>query len=138
MNQYILNDIAVGMQESFRVVITGEMMEHFCTITGDCNPLHTNETYARECGYKGTVVYGLLTGSFLSTLAGVYLPGEKSLIQSVEMKCTSPVYINDELLITGTVTEINDTFSFIVVKYRITNQDGLCIMRGKMQIGVRR
>ena len=47
----------------------------------------------------------MLTASFLSTLAGIYLPGEKSLIHSVETKMIKPVFIGDELIVTGKVSE---------------------------------
>lgn len=138
MNTYTMENICVGQKASFQMTVTQEKMEQFCAISGDGNPLHRDADYAKSMGHSGVVVYGMLTASFLSTLAGVYLPGKYSLIQSVEIKCTAPVYVNDVLCISGEVTEVNETFRFIAVKYRITNQDGKCVMRGKMQIGVQR
>lgn len=84
MNEYTYEQIAEGHTESFQVTLTEEMMEQFLRITGDVNPLHRDAAYARTRHYADKVVYGMLTSSFYSTLAGVYLPGKYSLIHSVE------------------------------------------------------
>ncbi len=78
----------------------------------------------------------MLTASFLSTLAGIYLPGEKSLIHSVETKMIKPVFIGDELIVTGKVSEKSGSIPVITVKVTIENQNREIVMRGKMQIGV--
>lgn len=136
MNQYRFEDIYVGLKEEFQVTITAEMLKQFCQITGDVNPLHTSEEFAREKGYESKVAYGMLTASFLSTLAGVYLPGERSLIHSVETKFAKPVYVGDTLTVSGQVTECNELFSVFTMKTTIVNQKGEKVLRGKMQVGI--
>ena len=136
MNQYQLKDIYVGLKEEFQVTVTADMLAQFCKMTGDVNPLHTDENFAKAKGYESNVAYGMLTASFLSTLAGVYLPGERSLIHSVESKFTKPVYVGDTLTISGQVTECNEMFSVFTMKTTIVNQNGEKVLRGKMQIGV--
>ena len=118
------------------MTITKEMLAQFCQMTGDVNPLHTEEDFAKAKGYESNVAYGMLTASFLSTLAGVYLPGERSLIHSVESKFTKPVYVGDTLTISGQVTECKEMFSVFTMKTTIVNQNGEKVLRGKMQIGV--
>ena len=75
MNEYKFKDIKIGLEEKFEVNLTEEMVKAFCNITGDINPLHNDLDFAKSKGYNEKVVYGMLTASFLSTLAGVYLPG---------------------------------------------------------------
>ena len=136
MNTYTYDQIEVGRKESFTVTVTGEEMDKFREITGDVNPLHSDAEYAKEHGHRDRVVFGMLTASYLSTLAGVYLPGERSLIHSVDVKFEGAVYPGDELTIEGTVTEKNDTFKLIVIKVIIKNADGKKVCKAKMQIGV--
>ena len=90
MNHYCYEDIQIGQSEQFCLTITPEKMEQFRMMTSDDNPLHTSNEYAVAHGYSGKVCYGLLTASMLSTLAGVYLPGEKSLIHSVNINFVKP------------------------------------------------
>lgn len=134
MNTYTFDDLKVGMSESFQVTITEAMLDSFKGITGDVNPLHNDEEFAKAKGHVGRVAYGMLTASFLSTLAGVYLPGEKSLIQQVETKFSSPVYIGDELTVKGEIAELVESVQRLTLKVTITNQNGKKVLRGKMQI----
>jgi len=136
VNNYTYDEIQIGQKESFEVTITQKMVDDFRSITGDINPLHKDFEYARKKGHPDVVAFGMLTASFLSTMAGVYLPGERSLIHEVETKMERPVYVGDTITIEGTVKEKNDTFSFIVVKILMKNQKGEKVLKAKMQIGV--
>lgn len=136
MNRYRFEEIQTGMEEAFEVKVTSEMMEMFFHITGDSNPLHRDAEFARKKGYASCVSYGMLTASFLSTLAGVYMPGERSLIHSVETKFVRPVFPGDVLKICGEVVEKNELFSTIRLKVTVTNQKQEKVLRGTMQIGV--
>lgn len=77
----------------------------------------------------------MLTASMLSKLAGVYLPGRYSLIEEVDAKFVSPVYVNDTLCISGVVTELNESVQQMVMKVTIRNQNEEKVLRGKMKIG---
>ena len=143
MNRYTFEEIEIGQKEGFDATITEAMMEQFRKITGDVNPLHTDDAFAKEKGFEGKVAYGMLTASFLSTMAGVYMPGENSLIQSVEIKFAKPVFPGDQISFTGKVAEKNDTFRFIVLKVTGTviggkeDRKGTKVLKAAMQIGVR-
>ena len=138
MNEYTYDDIHIGQMESFTVTVTEEMMKLFCVVTGDDNPLHTDEEYAAMQGFDKRVVYGMLTSSFVSTLAGVYLPGRYSLIRSVELKFPKAVLVGDELTVSGEVTDKNDDYRFFTMKVTIRNAAGDKVCRGRMEIGVLR
>lgn len=137
MNEYCYNDIEIGNQESFQATIDQHMMDKFKEITGDTNFLHNDADFAKMGGYGGKVVYGFLVSSFYSTLAGVYLPGKWSLIYDVEIGMSAPVYIGDELTISGEVIDKNDTYKMITLKLRILNQNRKTVSKGKMRVMVR-
>lgn len=136
MNDYTYEEITAGQKESFTVTVTEDMMDKFRAITGDDNPLHNDEDYARSEGHPGRVVYGMLSASLLSTLAGVYLPGKRSLIHEVKIKFAKPVYIGDTLTVEGTVEEKHDVYSLLVLKVTVRNQSGDKVCRAKMQVAV--
>ncbi len=136
MNHYRYEDLEIGHKEHFTAEVTEEMMDSFRKITGDVNPFHADDDFAAGKGYRGKAAFGMLTASFLSTLAGVYLPGELSLIRNVEVKVMKPVFPGDVLEISGEVTEKNDAFRVLVLKVMIRNQEGVKVLRGSMHVGV--
>lgn len=136
MNSYTLAQLEKGVTEGFTVTVTEAMMEQFYAITGDCSPIHMDAGYAAGRGYPGRVVYGMLGASMVSTLAGVYLPGEHCLLHEVDAKFVKPVFIGDVLTVTGKVDEVNETFGEVTVKYTITNQEGKKVTRGLYKAGL--
>ena len=136
LNSYTLEQLQPGMRESFTVTITEEEMALFCQMSGDISPLHLSEEYAAGRGYPGRVCYGMLVASYFSTLAGVLLPGEHCLLHSVESKFVRPVFIGDQLTVTGVVDEVNETFKEVTIKGTITNAKGQKVCRGVLRAGV--
>ena len=111
MNEYTFNNIEVGLKEQFEITIFEEMMTKFCAISGDTNPLHLDSSYAQSRNLKDRVVYGLLTSSFYSTLVGLYLPGKYAMLQGINIKFNSPVFIGDQLIISGRISHTNEVFN---------------------------
>ena len=136
-NRYTFEEIEVGHKESFKVTVTEEMLDSFRRISGDVNPLHNDEAYAKDKGYPARVAYGMLTASFLSTLAGVYIPGERSLIKETHIKFTKPVFPGDEIEVVGEVEEKHEGFDMIVLKVTMVNGKGEKVLRGRMDVIVR-
>ena len=137
MNCYKFNDINLNDEVTFEYTIDQSKMDAFRMITGDSNPLHCDLDYAKEQGYDENVVYGMLSASILSTLAGMYIPGKYSLIHSVEINFTKPVFISRcPLTVHAKVIEKDERFSQIVLKYDIKDTFNDKVCRGKMKIGV--
>ena len=137
MNTYQFSDLQIGMTESFFRHITVEQEDSFRKITGDENPLHKDDMFAAENSqgkFKGHVAFGMLTASFYSTLAGMYLPGKYSLIHSMEIKFIKPVYVGDELKITGTIARMEETLKLLDIKAKIENQKGQCVSKARIKV----
>ena len=136
MNDFKFEELFVGQTVEFSRDVTTDMLEKFQNISGDNNPLHTDEDFAKSKGFKGRVVYGMLTASLYSCLAGVYLPGKNCLLQSVHADFLNPVFIGDTLTVTGKIIEKHDSVRQIIIKAVIKNQDGKKISRAKIEAGV--
>lgn len=138
MNEYTFAEISPGMKASFEKEITLEMENGFREISGDDNPLHRDDEFAREAGggkFPGHAVFGMLTASFYSTMAGMYLPGKYSLIHSFdEISFLKPVFVGDKLTITGEVTGKEETLNLIHLKVTIRNQNNKLVSRARMKI----
>lgn len=136
MNCFNFEELKVGTEVSFDYELNEEKMSSFLKITGDKNPLHCDLKYANEKGFSEKVVYGMLTASILSTLAGMYLPGKYSLIHSVEINFIKPVFLSSSpLKIIAEVIEKDNRFYQIKLKYVIINKLNEKVCRGIMKIG---
>ncbi len=138
MNEYTVSDITVGMRVSFTKKITAEMEHSFRMISGDNNPLHCNDDFAREISggrYKSHVTYGMLTASLYSTVAGMYLPGKYSLIHSFEeLSFMKPVFVEDELTVEAEVIDKDENLKLIRLKIMIKNQDDKTVSKARMKV----
>lgn len=139
-NNYKLSDLTIGMEESFQVVVTQKMQDSFRELSGDINPMHIDSEYVKNSqslGYKDCIVYGMCTASFYSTLVGVYLPGEKCLFHECQVAWPKPVYVGDELTVTGKITDIDSRNRRVKIKAGIFNQKGEKVSRAILMVGVR-
>lgn len=136
MQEYTYEEINENLTHSFTVQITEKHQNMFRNLSGDINPLHIEADFAKEKGFKSKVVYGMLTSSFYSTLAGVYLPGKNCLLHEVHIKFSKPVFIGDILNVQGTVISKNDIFKQLEIKATIKNQENIVISKAIIKAGV--
>ncbi len=136
MNHYSIDSIKVGLKHQFFADITQEKLNAFTLLSGDVNPLHTNEEHAKKRGHPGVVVYGMMTASLYSTLVGVYLPGENALLQDIETRFSRPVFIGDTLTIEGEVVEVHEVLKRIEIKATIRNQHAKVVSRARIHSGI--
>ncbi len=138
MNEYKYDEIDVGLSESFTIQITAKMEDMFREITGDYNPLHRDDVFAKEVSrgrFDSHVSFGMLTASLYSTIAGMYLPGKYSLIHSLErVDFKSPVFVGDELTVTGTVKEKQDELKLLLLSVVIRNQNNKIVSKASMKV----
>ncbi|NBH84654.1 MaoC family dehydratase [bacterium C-53] len=134
MNHYSFDEIEIGISAAFETEITEDKMKMFTQITEDFNPMHVDESYARSHGYISRVVYGMLSSSFYSTLVGMYLPGEKCLLNKCEIDYKNPVYIGDRLYVYGEVSDKRTATKRIKVKGKMINQNGVTVNTAKISV----
>lgn len=133
---FTYEELFIGQEAEFSHKITTEMMSMFRKLSGDENPLHTDEMFARRKGFSGCVVYGMLVASLYSCLVGVYIPGEKCLLQSVHSDFLAPVFVGDILNVTGKIIEKHDSVRQVVIKAIVCNQDGQKVSKANIEAGV--
>ncbi len=103
---YALEDLAVGMTEAYEHTVTEADVVKFADISGDHNPVHLDEAYARTTRFKGRIVHGILSASFLSTTIASRLPGPGTIYLTQNLSFRAPVRIGDKVEARVTVTEI--------------------------------
>ncbi|SHH59369.1 MaoC like domain-containing protein [Sporobacter termitidis DSM 10068] len=131
-------DIGIGDRYTLKKTITEAMVREFADFTGDYNPVHMDEDYCRSHGMPSRIVHGMLVLSFVSTLVGMYLPGEGTVWMSQSFDFISPAKIDDTIEITGEVSAKSDAnalgLKIIELKIRIKNQLGHMIAKGSVKV----
>jgi 3-hydroxybutyryl-CoA dehydratase len=135
LNTFHFEEVYLGLSASFEVIITQAMLDQFVALSGDNSSLHTNEAFAREKGYAGTPVHGMLTASFYSQLVGVHLPGNNGYSQEYKIAFTAPVYVGDVLTVSCEIEYINDVLEQLWIQAQIINGDGVKVSRAKIKAG---
>lgn len=106
LNGYSFDDLKAGMSATYSRTITDTDLRNFSGVTGDTNPMHLNEEYARMTAFKGCVVHGMLTASLLSTVIGTMLPGPGCIYVSQTLEFKAPVRVGETVYAKATVTEL--------------------------------
>jgi len=133
-NSLSFDKIKVGDIAEFEHVLTQEDIHKFADLTGDYNPLHLDEEYAKKTYFRKPVVHGMLSASFISTLIGTKLPGAGALWTSQTIEFLRQTYIGDTLRIISTVKQKSLATRSIVLHIDITNQHDQKVISGESTV----
>ena len=101
-----IEDFSVGMESTIEKTVTIEDIKRFAEVSGDFNPVHLDEEFAKKTIFKGRIAHGFLTASFISTIIATELPGPGSIYLKQSLKFLAPVYINEKILVKVRIIEI--------------------------------
>src|SRR5476649_656904 len=101
-----LDEIQPGMSASSTRTVTEHDVQLFGEATGDMNPVHFDEAFARKTIFRGRVAHGALSIGFISAVIGTKLPGAGTIFISASIVFKSPVRIGDTVVTTATVREV--------------------------------
>lgn len=125
-----ITDLKIGDKEFFQKTISETDIYLYAGITGDLNPAHINEEYAKNTFFKGRVAHGMLTAGLISAVLGTKLPGPGTIYLTQELKFTAPVRIGDTIKAEAEIAEINTEKNIVKIKTTCTNQDGDVVLTG--------
>ena len=123
-------DIQVGDLASLEKAIQKEDIEVFARLTGDNNPLHMDENFVSKTKFENRIAHGMLVSSFISTLIGMDLPGEGSVITNINLDFRKPVFIGDTLSASVEVTKKIHVTKQVFLNIVINNQESNVVVRG--------
>jgi 3-hydroxybutyryl-CoA dehydratase len=106
MTTVYLDELKPGLSATTSHTVTERDVQLFGEATGDMNPVHFDEEYARKTVFRGRVAHGALSIGFFSALLGTRIPGEGSIFLSASIAFKTPVRIGDTVVTSATVREI--------------------------------
>ena len=103
---YYFEDLALGMRESIMKTVMANDVVGFATLSGDHNPVHLSDHFARKTRFGGRIAHGLYTASLISAVLGMRLPGPGAVYLSQTLNFRAPVRIGDVVVVAVEVVEL--------------------------------
>lgn len=125
-----IEEIQIGERASASKTFTETDVYLFAGISGDFNPLHVNEEYAKTTPFKTRIAHGALAASLLAPVLGLHLPGPGTIVLEVTQKFKRPVYFGDTITCTVEVTGKKERLKAIEFRITWTNQKNEIVSRG--------
>lgn len=113
---YAIDELSVGMSAAYERVVTTADIEAFAAVSGDHNPVHLDDEYAKTTRFKGRIAHGLLGASFISTAIASKLPGPGSVYLAQNLSFKRPVRPGETVEARVTVAEINRDKGQVILK----------------------
>lgn len=106
LHGYFFEDLSEGMSASFGKTITESDIYTFAGVSGDTNPVHVNEEFAKTTMFKGRIAHGMIGAAFISAVLGTKMPGPGCIYVSQTLKFKAPVRVGDTLMATVTIKKL--------------------------------
>jgi len=124
-------DLKIGDKFSKDRKVTDELVRKFAEVSGDYNPLHLDEEFAKTTRFGRRIAHGMLSGAFISAVLGFEFRERKIVYLSQTMKFVAPVFIDDTVTATGTVIRIREDKGIVVLETICTNQNNEVLVKGE-------
>ena len=127
-------EIQIGDEASFTKTISESDIYLYAGISGDFNPVHVDEEYAKTTSFKTRIAHGGLAGSLLAPVLGMKLPGLGTVALEATQKYRSPVYPGDTITCSVEVTKKIQKIKAVEMRIQWTNQKGKLISKGTCRV----
>ena len=124
------DEINLGDSASLTRSLTQDDIGLFAAVSGDVNPAHMDEAFARDGAFHGVIGHGLWTGALISTVLGTELPGPGTIYLGQDLRFRKPVRIGDSLTVTVTAKEKRPEKHIVVFDCLCRNQNGEDVLTG--------
>jgi len=126
-----IDQMQVGDAAEFAKTVTETDIYLYAGITGDFNPAHVNEAYAKNTFFKTRIAHGMLTAGFISAIIANQLPGPGTIYMKQELSFLAPVRIGDTITARVEVLELLAEKNRVRLKTTCSNQDGVTVLTGE-------
>lgn len=127
-------NISIGQRFSTSRKVTDALVRQFAEVSGDYNPIHLDDEFAKNTRFGRRIAHGMLSGAFISAVLGNEFRGMKIVYLSQTLKFTAPVYLGDTVTATATVTSIREDKGIVTLETVCTNQNGEFLVKGESAV----
>ena len=127
-------DIKIGDKFAKNRTVTDELIREFAEVSGDYNPIHLDDEFAKTTRFGRRIAHGMLSGAFISAVLGYEFKERRIVYLSQTMKFIAPVFIGDTVTAAATVTKIREDKGIVVLETVCTNQNGETLVKGEAAV----
>ncbi len=127
-------NLKIGDKFSTTREVTDEVIRKFADVSGDYNPIHLDEEFAKTTRFGKRIAHGMLSAAYISAVLGNEFKGMKIVYLSQTLRFTAPVYIGDTVTAASTVTNIREDKGIVRLDTMCTNQKGETLVEGEAVI----
>lgn len=109
---YYFEELEIGQTIEFSKEISKEDVAMFAKASGDHNPIHLDEEYAKTTRFGGCIAHGILTAGVISAAVGTTMPGPGSIYVSQTLQFRRPVKVGATVTIKVTITALDEAKKF--------------------------
>ncbi len=125
------DQLRIGDEASFTKTITETDVYLFAGISGDFNPIHLNEEFAKRTPFKTRIAHGALPQSLIAPVLGMKLPGLGTVLVEITTRFMAPTFFGDTITATGRVVEKIEEKRRVRMALTWTNQRGQTVAQGE-------
>jgi 3-hydroxybutyryl-CoA dehydratase len=129
-------DINVGDTFSTTREVTDRLIREFAELSGDHNPIHLDDEFAKTTRFGQRIAHGMLSGAFISAVLGNEFQDRKILYLSQTMKFTAPTFIGDTITTTAAVTAVRWDRGIVTLSTECKKQTGEVTLTGESVVMV--
>jgi len=130
------NDFAIGEEATLSKTITDADIRAFAQISGDENPLHLDDKYARGTFFGGRIAHGMLVSGLISAVLGTKLPGPGAVYLGQQLRFLAPVRPGDTVTAHVKVTEWDSTKGRVTLLTEVLSHEGVAVITGEAKLAM--
>ena len=128
-----MDRFVVGQKVVLERTFSLEEVIAYAKITGDANPLHVDEEYAKSSRFGGNIVHGMFVMGVVSKILGTILPGNGTIYLGQDVRFKRPVYVDKKVFIEVEIAEIeNDRYIYLNTK--VLDEEKNCLVEGSAKV----
>ncbi len=111
--------------------VTDELIRQFADVSGDRNPIHLDDEFAKTTQFGKRIAHGMLGAAFISAVLGYEMRDQKVVYLSQSLQFLKPVFLDDMVSAEATVTKIREDKPIVTLETICKNQDGDVLIKGE-------
>ncbi len=134
LSNFTYDELQVGQTGEYQKTLTEREIILFAAASGDTNPMHMDEEYAKTTPFGSRIAHGIWTASLISAAVANVIPGPGSIYLGQTLKFSRPVKIGDTITIKLEILEKSDKRKRVIIQCTGSNQEGKQIISGVAEV----